>query len=252
MNGLLILYSFFGDNLGWAVIVLTIVLKVLLFPFTKSQLDSSRKLKILQPQLEKLQKKYKRNPKKLQEEQVKLYKKVGYNPLGCFFSILLPFPILLAIYQAIKAFSGGEIVGIYDWVKDLVGANGDLTISTNFYGLLDLSQSYTPLTEEYGYVSWKTLPYLLIALLTGVSQYFSVKASSSLRGTDKKKGKKKKKNEQEEMAESMTKSMTYTFPIMTSIIALSMPTAVAFYWIIQSGLNVAMQVLYNKVSKDKK
>lgn len=255
MNGLLVLYSLFGNNLGWAIIALTALLKLVLFPFTRSQLDSSKKLKIIQPRLEKIQKKYKRNPQKLQEEQVKLYKEVGYNPLGCFFSIILPFPILLAIYQAIRIFSNGEIVGIYQFVKDILGANGGIDINTDFYGLLDLSQSYLPLTAEHGYLSLKTFPYLVIALLTGLSQYFSVKYSSTLREVEpkeskSKKGKKEKKTEAETMTESMTKSMSYTFPIMTSIVAMSMPTAVAIYWIIQSGFNVAMQVLYNKVSKE--
>jgi len=242
MNALLVLYSVFGRSLGWAVTVLTIVLKICLYPFTKSQLEASRKIKIIQPQLEKLQKKYKRNPKKLQEEQLKLYKKVGYNPLGCFASVLLPLPILLAIYQAIRIFSSGEVTGIYQVVKDMLGTNGEIDINTYFY-VLDLSESYLPVAQEIGYFALKSIPYLFLVVLTGLAQYLSVKVSS-LNTSDKG----KKKSENEEMAASMSKSMSLTFPLMTTLVAMSMPAGVTLYWVVQSFVTVATYLIYNKLN----
>lgn len=245
VNTLLLLYSLFGRNLGWAIIVLTVILKILLYPLTKKQMESSQKIKVIQPQLEKIQKKYKRNPKKIQEEQLKLYKKVGYNPLGCLFSVILPLPILIAIYQAIMVFSSGEITGIYQFVKDIIGLDGKVDIKTYFY-VMDLSKSYLPIAKEIGYVALKSIPYLLLAVLTGISQYYSVKLAAVT-----KRDKRKKKSEQEEMAESMSKSMSFTFPIMTTLIALSMPAAVSLYWVVQSWLTVVLQFGYNKMSQKK-
>ena len=251
MNAILILYSLFGNNIGWAIIVLTVVLKLLLFPFTKSQLESSRKIKTIQPQLEKLNKKYKKNPKKLQEEQLKLYRKIGYNPLGCFSSILIPLPIMIAIYQAVRLFSTGEVTGIYQFVKDMLGANGSIDIDTYFY-VLDLSKSYLPVAKESGYLSLVALPFLILVILTGVFQYISVKVSSKQQERDSKVGsasgrKKKSKDSQEDMAASMSKSMSVTFPLMTTIVALNMPSGVTLYWVVQSLITVMTNLLYNNL-----
>ncbi|MFH1547015.1 MAG: YidC/Oxa1 family membrane protein insertase [bacterium] len=252
MNAILVLYSFFGDNLGWAIIVLTIILKLVLYPFTKSQLASSQKIKDIQPQLKKLQKKYKRNPKKLQEEQLKLYKRVGYNPLGCFFSVLLPLPILIAIYQAVSTFTGGEVTGIYQFVKDLLDANGDIKINTIFY-FMDLSKAYLPVAQEVGYLKLETLPYLLLVVLTGVSQYISVKVTSAqTQVKEEQKLSKGGKAPEEDMAASMSKSMSYTFPLLTTFVALSMPSGVALYWVVQSFITVITQLVYNKISRKEK
>jgi YidC/Oxa1 family membrane protein insertase len=256
MNAILILYTFFGNNIGWAIIVLTIILKLLLFPFTRSQLESSRKIKVIQPQLEKLQKKYKKNPKKLQEEQLKLYRKVGYNPLGCFTSILIPLPILIAIYQAVKLFSAGEVTGIYQFVRDLLGANGSININTYFY-FLDLSKAYLPVAKDFGYISLEAFPYLILVVLTGLSQYLSVKISSKQQEVDSKVGsgsggRNKKKSSEDDMAASMAKSMSLTFPMMTTMVALSMPSGVALYWVVQSLITVSTHLVYNKLKNRKK
>ena len=260
LNALLFFYALFGENLGFAIIMVTVILRAILFPFMKSQYESSRKLRELQPQLKKIQDKYKRNPQKAQEEQMKLYKKVGYNPLGCLFSMVIPFPFLIAIYQVIRAFSsGGDITGVYDFVANFVGMNGEIVIDTGFFGL-DLSLSYLPLAREHGYLTLWILPYLVIAILVGLSQYFSLQFNQGLMGVDqddkekekKKKEKDKKKKKPEEpdptaMLGDMSKSMKFTFPAMTTFIALSLPSAVSLYWILQSWVPVLMYLLYNKL-----
>lgn len=260
LNLLLGLYGLFGNNLGWAIIVLTIIIRGLLFPFMKKQYESSAKLRQLQPQLAKIQKKYKRNPQKVQEEQLKLYRNVGYNPLGCLVSTLLPFPVLIAIYQTIRLFSSGEeITGVYVFIENFLGMNGNITIDPSFFGL-DLSLSYLPLAQEHGYFVLWVLPYLILALLTGLSQYFSVQFNQKLMGADiaeekkkkeeeKNKAKKKKDDSQPNMSEvmgDMSKSMKYTFPAMSVFIAISLPAAVSLYWILQSWIPVILYQAYNK------
>jgi YidC/Oxa1 family membrane protein insertase len=262
LNSLLFFYSLFGENLGFAIIMLTVILRAILFPFMKSQYESSMKLRELQPQLEKIKKKYDRNPKKAQEEQLKLYKKVGYNPLGCLFSSIIPLPFMFAIYQTIRNFSSGEaITGVYEFVANILGMNGNIVIDTNFFGL-DLSLSYLPLAREHGYIAFWILPYLIIALLVGVSQYYSVKFNQGLMGVgqDKKKEEEKKKKDKKkkdgehdmpDMMQDMGKSMQFTFPAMTSFIALSLPSAVSLYWILQSWVPVGMYQLYTKLKENR-
>jgi YidC/Oxa1 family membrane protein insertase len=268
LNALLLLYTVFGNNLGLAIIVLTIGIRVLLFPLMRSQLSSTSKLRRIQPKLQKLQKKYKDDPQKMQEAQLKLYREVGYNPLGCFLSILIPYPFLLAIYQAIRAFSSNEAVeGIYEFVSSWIGLNGDLKINQQFL-FWDLSDAYLPLGKDHGYFEIWVLAYLLLAVLVGVSQYFSIKLSSKQQEQDdkekkdKKGSKEKKKNKKkpkkdnepnmENMAKDMGKSMMLTMPMMTTFIALSAPAAVSIYWIVQSWVLVGMRVAYSKFMKKEK
>lgn len=265
MNGLLLLYSLLGENLGLAIIMLTLVLRVALFPLMRSQYESTKKLKSLQPMMEKLKKKYSRNPQKLQEEQLALYRKVGYNPLGCFVSTLLPFPFLIAIYQAIRAFSGGEtLTGVYPFVSNLLGHGREIIIKTMFLGI-DLSKAYRPIASKSGYLSLVALPYLFVIVLVGLSQYFSTKYQQKLMGVDGSTEKKKKESQDKKkdpkkddpqdpntMMTEMNKSMQFTFPIMISIIALDLPAALSLYWILQSWIPVGINVVYDKFIKNRK
>lgn len=225
----------------------------------KSQLESSSKLKKIQPKLQKLQKKYKDKPQKLQEAQLKLYQDVGYNPLGCFLSVIIPYPILLAIYQAVQAFSGDTVEGVYDFVANFIGANGDIVINQRFL-IWDLDQAYLPLGKEYGYWEIWVLGYLLLAVLVGLSQYLSIKLNSmrkkkkkSNNKKDKKKDKRKddKKDETVDMVNEMGKSLALTLPMMTTFIALSAPAAVSIYWIVQSWVLVGIQTAYYKFKSKK-
>lgn len=105
-------------NYGFAIIILTLLIKLILLPFTIQQLKSMSKTQAITPELKALQNKYKDDPKKAQEEQMKLYKKYGINPAtGCIMSIL-PLPILLILFSSLNGY-----VKLLDqpflWVKNL-------------------------------------------------------------------------------------------------------------------------------------
>lgn len=94
----------FTKNYGIAVILLTLIVKLILFPFTFQQLKSMSKTQELSPMIQELQKKYKDDPKKLQEEQMKLYKKYGINPAtGCLMA-LLPLPIFFILFTSLNGY----------------------------------------------------------------------------------------------------------------------------------------------------
>jgi len=105
-------------NYGIAIIILTLLIKLILLPFTIQQLRSMSKTQAITPELKAIQNKYKDDPKKAQEEQMKLYKKYGINPAtGCIVSIL-PLPILLILFSSLNGY-----VKLLDqpflWVKNL-------------------------------------------------------------------------------------------------------------------------------------
>jgi YidC/Oxa1 family membrane protein insertase len=90
-------------NYGVAIIVLTLLLRFLLFPLGMKQIKSMQAMQALQPKIKDIQKKYKGNKQKAQEETMRLYKEAGVNPLGGCLPVLAQFPLLIAMYAVIRA-----------------------------------------------------------------------------------------------------------------------------------------------------
>ncbi len=101
LNCLIALSAMVGNNFGLAIIILTIIVRFILFPITVRQTNSTKALQELQPKIQELQKKYGRNQQKLQQEMMQLYKEAKINPLGCVWPMLIQFPIWIALYQSI-------------------------------------------------------------------------------------------------------------------------------------------------------
>ena len=107
-------------NWGLAIIVLTVILKIILFPLNRKSALGTLKMQELQPQMQALQEKYKDNPQKMQEESAKLYKAVGYNPASGCLPIVLQMIILFAMYNVFNnyfEFRGASF--IKGWIDDL-------------------------------------------------------------------------------------------------------------------------------------
>lgn len=96
------LYDAVG-NYGLSIVLLTLVLRVLLFPLGVKQIKSMQSMQALQPKIKEIQKKYKNNKPKAQEETMRLYKEAGVNPLGGCLPVLAQFPLLIAMYSVIRA-----------------------------------------------------------------------------------------------------------------------------------------------------
>ena len=111
------LYAALNQDIVLAIVVLTVIIRVLTFPLFAKQQESSRKMQQVQPQLKKLQEKYKNDKEKLSQAQMKLYKENKVNPVGGCFPMVIQFPILIGLYQAIffalaaTPFSVSRLVG---------------------------------------------------------------------------------------------------------------------------------------------
>jgi YidC/Oxa1 family membrane protein insertase len=90
-------------NYGASIVILTLLIRLILFPLGMKQIKSMQAMQAIQPRVKELQKKYKGNKQKAQEEQMKLYKEAGVNPLGGCLPLILQFPILIAMYAVIRA-----------------------------------------------------------------------------------------------------------------------------------------------------
>lgn len=218
---LISLYQITG-NLGLAIIVFTILLRVLLFPLSIKSLKAQKEVKKLQPELKKLQRKHGKNKQALQAAQVELYKKYNVNPLSGCLPQLVQIAILIILYRIFINFLGQETVQ-------------GVTINPLFLWF-DLRKNDT------SYV----LP-VLAALSQLVFSVMLLPAGETLDiipNTSKSK-KLQKANEKEEemadMAQSMQKQMMFMMPLMTGFFAARFPSGLALYWVISTVASVLQQ-----------
>lgn len=241
LNLSMVLYHLLGDNLGWVIIVLAIFFRLLLLPLVKKQNEMSRKMTALKPQLDALQKKHGNNQEKLAQEQMKLYKKVGYNPFGCFATILPQFFILILLSNVIRNIGADNLTGIYPFVHNWISGGKEIVVNMGFWGM-DLTKMFTQITPKFGK---EGLGYLVLAIVVGLSQFAASKITmvmqQNITGQDakkKKEVKKKKMTKDEEtiqkVQDGLSQSTAYILPAMTVILAIRMPAYLSIYWIAQS------------------
>lgn len=210
---LLIWLSITLGSLGWAIIVFTLVIKIVLYPINKSSIKSALKLKTLAPELEKLKKKFSKKPQKLQQAQMELYKKSGVNPLGGCLPQLIQLAVVIVLYRSLISLLGQSVIE-------------DGTIATGFLWL-DLRVSD---------------PLYILPVIAAVSQFL---VSQLMMGTKpepkKKKSAKPSSPKPENSMMAMQKQMIYVMPIMTGVIAASFPSGVALYWVASTLFSLFQQ-----------
>jgi YidC/Oxa1 family membrane protein insertase len=248
VNLLLVLYKFVGENLGLAIIAVVLLLRLVLFPLTQLQMKSSKKMQEMQPKLKKLQGK---NNKDMTMAEMAAVKDMGKGcAYGCL-PTLVQLPFLISLYKAIKvlASSAGTVFNPIAYGTYLMFTEG-YNFNTYFLGL-DLAV----IPSEIGFKNSAIIPYLVLVVLVGASQWATTKVMAMQRGEDKNKKKKedekakqkkdkkkKKKSEQEMQSEMMSATNNYMqimFPAMLAFAAFSVPAALSVYWFVQSLFLVA-------------
>ena len=218
-NGLIFLLHYIpGADAGAAVIVFTIFVKFILYPFTKSSIQTQVKMKQYGPELELLKNQYKENKQVQAEKIMAFYKEKGLNPLSGFLLILVQIPIIYALYYIFLR-SGLQVIKpelLYNWhfVTD------PISVSMNFLGLIDIS------AKSY-----------LLAFFCAVSQFFQIKLS-----IPNLKPKQAKTDFKEDLARSMNVQMKYFFPVMVFFISYSLSGTVALYWITSNLFSIGQEL----------
>ncbi|MCQ2729943.1 membrane protein insertase YidC [Helicobacter pylori] len=160
------LYQFVG-NWGWAIILLTIIVRIILYPLSYKGMVSMQKLKELAPKMKELQEKYKGEPQKLQAHMMQLYKKHGANPLGGCLPLILQIPVFFAIYRvlynAVELKSSEWIL----WIHDLSIMDPYFILPLLMGASMYWHQSVTPntMTDPMQAKIFKLLPLLFTIFL---------------------------------------------------------------------------------------
>jgi YidC/Oxa1 family membrane protein insertase len=226
INVLILFYGLFPlHSLGIAIVLLTLLIRLALWPLQSQTLRSQKALNKLQPEVKKISEKYKNDPKKVQAMTLELYKEKEVNPLSSCLPTLIQLPLLFALFYALIKFqdpayydlmnaSSGLRMSLYPWVNNLAFVNESLSAPLNTYFLgINL-----------------VVPSILLAIVAGGTQFLQTKLMTP-------------KDQGTGQAAQTMKMMLYMFPILTVFIGATMPGALPLYWIVTSGMAALQQYL---------
>ena len=222
LNLLIFLYNIVPFNdLGVAIIFLTIIINAAFLPLSKKMIKSQKSLQVLQPKIEELKKKYADNKEHMGKAMMTLYKENKVNPFSSCLPLLIQFPFLIAVFHVFRdGFENGSLDLIYSFIQK------PEYINNMFFGILDLSK-----------------PSIVLAILAGLAQFWQVKMTMVKNKPIKSQGAK-----DENMMAMMNKQMMYVMPGLTVFIGLTLPGGLSLYWLVTTLLT-AFQQLY--IFKDK-
>jgi len=236
---LVLAFGAFHD-FGIAVVLVTVAIRLLLYPLYVTQIRSQRVMQELAPALNDIKAKYGKDRQKIQEEQMKLYKERGYNPATGCLPLLLQMPILFAMYAAFiqaPGLTGQELRGVL-WpfvsLPTLLGDHIDLTahwlpwiqtcLDNNGVQQIGLACPDPGLIQLFG-VPLKVLP-----ILAGAAQLFASVMAQPVKQT-----------KIDDPQQKMMQSMAYYFPLITVFIAWSLPAGLAVYWVTTTLFQIVQQ-----------
>jgi len=212
VNFLILISKYLFGSFGIAIIILTIIIRLIMFPLTMRQLQSSKAMQAMQPKMKELQKKYAKDKQQLATETTKLYKETGVNPLGCAFPMLIQFPIWIALYQSV-------IQALAYTPENLLGLSKQLYSSSVIRSALPLNHHFLWLDLTSGDI--------FMAILTAVSMWLLQKMSTQ--------------TSVDPQQQSMNRMMLWIMPLMFGFFALSLPSGLAVYWVVSNIISMVMQ-----------
>jgi YidC/Oxa1 family membrane protein insertase len=202
---------------GFAIILFTLIVKIVTLPLNLQQARSMKATQELQPKLQELQKKHAKDKEKLSQAQMELYREHGINPLGGCLPMLIQFPILIGLYQALyKLASTGEIVGQrFLWIPDLAFPTREI----------GLKWAWPPAPE---FIGWAAALYLILPVLTVATQIAMQRMTTSSTAS--------KDPQQAAMQQTML-----LMPFMFGFITLQVPAGLTLYWVTSNIFSLIQQ-----------
>ena len=258
------------NNYGVAIIIFSILLRVILIPITIKQQKSMKKSAVLQEKMAEIQKKYKNNPEKLNQETIELYQREKMSPFsGCLTSIL-QLVIILAVFwlvsQPLTYMKRIDPQIIEKYTNEMKESNFSSNNSYVQISVLDYAETkYQEIEEQLKQENVENRE----ALEAKRNDYNQLRLNMEFLGIDLSKvptqNKKKKKKEEivmengevkeepdpMEQMQAMNKSMTYMMPIMSVMIAVIAPLGLALYWLMSNILMIIERLVINKIMESK-
>jgi YidC/Oxa1 family membrane protein insertase len=237
--------------LGWAVILMTITIRLILYPVMHAQLKSAKKMQDLKPHLDALAAKHKDDKTALQQAQMALYKEQGINPAAGCLPLIIQMPVLIALYNVFyQVLNAGNITKIIGEINKIV-----------YFPVLKLDQlslDFFGTNLAVKPSQWQTHGWWLLAIpvITGLMQWYQTKLMTPQKAkvqTDKpalarpvgKDGKDNKKSDTDTAGE-MQQQMAIISPLMFAFFAFQFPLGLALYWNVFGLFGIMQQLNVNK------
>jgi YidC/Oxa1 family membrane protein insertase len=219
LKWLLMLFYRIIPNYGVAIILLTLLVKVLMFPLTKKGSEATLRMQALSPKIKEIQDKYKDNPTKMNAEMAELYKKEGYNPVAGCLPMILQIPIFFAMYNLFNNhFDLRGALFIPGWIPDL--------------SLPESIWSFAPFRIPIlGWSNVRLLPFLYLG-----SQLLYGKVTQT----------------PDQQGNAQMKMMLYAMPAIFFFILYDVPSGLLLYWIMSNVLTMVQQLTINKYLAQKR
>jgi len=225
-NTLIFLYNIVpGKDFGISIILITILLRIILIPLYKKQIESQQKMQALQPKIKELQEKTKNNKEQQTKQMMELYKEHKTNPFSGCLPLIVQLIFLIAIYRVLITISSNGLSVNTSELYSFVANPGK--INQFFIHLVDL-----------------TKPSVVIAVLAAIAQYFQTKMLMKQQPQIEKKNDSGKPD----IAQMMSKQMLYLGPFMTLFIGIKFPAGLSLYWLVGTLFMLAQQIMIEKKS----
>jgi len=215
INIMVVLTKYLFSNLGLTIIALTIIIRAAMYPISRKQLLSSRRMQEVQPKIAELQKKYAKDRQKLAKEQMALFKEAGVSPTGCLLPMILQMPVWIALYQSISrvlATSPEEL----------------LNLSRHLYTSWPLVFDQVPLNSHFLWLDLGTFDkYYILPILVGASMWVQQKMTTP--------------NYADPQQQSQNQMMLWMMPLLFAFMSLSFNSGLALYWFTSTVIGIVMQ-----------
>ena len=212
INVLVVLSDYLRGSFGLTIIILTIIIRGVMYPLTVKQLRSTKAMQGLQPKLSELQKKYAKDKSKLAREQMRMYKESGVSPAGCLVPMLIQMPVWIALYWSI--------------IKVLAVSPEDFLDLSRFLYSWSVVYSTLPLDNNFLWMELST-PNFLLAVLVGASMWVQQKMVTPVTADPKQ--------------QAQSRMMLWMMPMMFFFFSLQFPSGLALYWVASNVITIVMQ-----------
>jgi YidC/Oxa1 family membrane protein insertase len=207
-------------NYGIAIILVTLVVKIIMFPLTKKGSESTLRMQALSPKIKEIQAKHKDNPQKMNAEMAEFYKKEGYNPLSGCLPMIIQIPIFFAMYNLFNNhfdLRGAEFIPV--WIPDLSVPESIYNFPNGFA------------LPFLGWTAIRLLPFIYVG-----SQLLYGKVTQT----------------PDQQGNPQMKIMLYAMPVVFFFILYDVPSGLLLYWIMSNLLTLVQQMIITRYLAHKK